>query len=144
MMDGIKITKKGLGEFVKFKLQTDMKWSLRALVVVYEAQDDEEKMYSKASKRNKIGFNKVDAKRLTYIAEHFSRYKFLSEKSIETVQRLIPKYWNQILNVCDTEKLEGQYRRYIVNRETVIEQVATEIETPAQLSLDFYEYNMYI
>ena len=135
-MDGIKVTKKGLGEFVKHKLATDIKWSLRALVVIYNSQSDEEKMYSKASKRNNIGFNKVDAKRLTYIAEFFTRYHYISDSSIRTVQRLIPKYWNQILNASDVKKLEHLYRNYIVNREQDMETVAKELETPQQLSLE--------
>ena len=120
-MDGIKITKKGLQAFIKHKIATDDRWALRALVVVYNSQEDDEKLFGSAKKQNGVGFGKIDASIMCVIAERYKRGYGLSPKDMNTVHRRMQKYWRQILDKSDKAKLESQYRKYIIEQEQIIE-----------------------
>ena len=65
------------------------------LLVVYRNQNDDE-IHAKRTKRwNGKGFNKQDAAVLTELAEDYQEKGFLTEGELETVHRLITKYWRQ-------------------------------------------------
>ena len=120
-MDGIKITKKGLQGFIKYMIKTDRRWTLRALIVIYNGQSEEEKRFSASSKRNNMGFNKIDAGRLSKVAERYKRHKCISDGDFTMARALLPKYWEQILNLSNRAVLESQYRKYIITQERIIE-----------------------
>jgi hypothetical protein len=120
-MDGIRITKKGLQAFIKYKILNDRRWTLRTLVVIYNGQSEEEKRFSASSKRNNLGFNKIDAGRLSKVAERYKRHKAIGDSDFRMARALLPKYWEQVLNVSDRPKLEAQYRKYIIEQERLIE-----------------------
>jgi len=122
-MDGIKITKKGLQGFIKYKIRNDRSWTLRTLVVIYNGQSEEEKRFSASSKRNNLGFNKIDAGRLTIVAERYKRTCDITDGNLSMAKALLPKYWEQVLNVSDRPKLERLYRKYIIEQERIIEGV---------------------
>ena len=120
-MDGIRITKKGLQGFIKYKIRNDRSWTLRTLVVIYNGQSEEEKRFSASSKRNNLGFNKIDAGRLTTVAERYKRTCAITDGDLSMARALLPKYWEQVLNASDRAKLETQYRKYIIEQERIIE-----------------------
>lgn len=122
-MDGIKVTKKGLKAYIKYKLSTNDKWALKALLAVYDSQCEDEQFTGSANRRNGVGFNKVDASQLTVLARRYKRKLCLYPHEMAVVKKKIPKYWEQILNKCDEVKLHSQYRRYVIAQERMIENV---------------------
>jgi hypothetical protein len=122
-MDGIKITKKGLLGFIRYKISMDRRWALRSLVVIYNEQEDDEKRFNSASHRNGRGFGKVDANALSAIAERFKRYCSVSEYDMTIIHRRMQKYSEQIYGLCNKPMLESQYRKYIISQERIIEGV---------------------
>ncbi len=122
-MDAIKVTKKGLEAYLKVRLKYRREWALRALYVLYNSQSEHEKFTGHALKKDGVGFNKVDATTLNNIGEFYTRYNYISPKQLEIVHRMIPKYWKQILGLCDKPKLDQLYRRYVIEREREIEGV---------------------
>ena len=120
-MEGIKVTKKALKGFIKYKLRTDNQWALRALLFMYGSQTSEEQTYSYSTKRNGKGFDKNDAKKLSVIAECYKRYGKIGEDNLEVIKKSLPKYWEQILNSSDSIKLERAYRNHIVGNEQLVE-----------------------
>jgi len=121
-MDGIKITKEGTKGFIRHMIKTNVKWALRALVVIYNQQDSDEKMFSSSNKHNGRGFGKVDASLLSTIAERYIRTNNISARDIVTVQNKVSKYAGQIYDLSDKTKLETNYRQFILNRENTIQQ----------------------
>jgi hypothetical protein len=65
------------------------------LLIVYRNQTGDEKHEMTAKRQNGIGFNKVDAPILTCLAEKYLDEGFLNLSELETVRRLIAKYWKQ-------------------------------------------------
>jgi len=95
------ITEKEVIDFLKFKVETDNKWALRALMTVYGNQTSTEQSYKETIDLNGIGFNSFDAKILTSIAKQFKSGKRLSKKQLNVVKRAMPKYWQQVYSKCD-------------------------------------------
>lgn len=120
-MDGIKVTKKGLKAFIKYKLRTDDRWALKALISLYNDQCEDERFTNSSNRRNGIGFNKIDASELTILARRYKRKLCLYPHELGMVKIKIPKYWEQILDKCDRVKLESQYRKYVIAQESLIE-----------------------
>lgn len=65
------------------------------LLTVYRNQSGDEKQEMTAKRRNGIGFNRSDAPILTSLAEKYLEEGFLTLSELETVRRLIAKYWKQ-------------------------------------------------
>ena len=120
-MDGMRITKDGTKGFIRHMIKNDIRWALRALVVIYNQQDNEEKMFNSSNKHNGKGFGKVDASTLSIIAERYIRTKNISAHDIATVQTKIIRYAGQLYDLSDKQKLESQYKKYIIERELLIE-----------------------
>ena len=103
----MKITKKAIQAFLKSKLGTDAGWALRALVKIYENQTADEQATGSTHFINGIGFTGVDAEILTSFAGQLNRRGFLTEKQMNIVFKKMPKYWGQILEISDQEKLKS-------------------------------------
>ena len=65
------------------------------LLVVYRNQNPDERDTKMTRRLNRKGFNKTDAPVLTELAEEYQEKGFLTESELETVHRLITKYWRQ-------------------------------------------------
>ena len=68
---------------------------MKHLLIVYRNQTGSEKQEMTANKQNGIGFNRIDAPILTPLAEKYLDEGFLTLSELETVRRLIAKYWKQ-------------------------------------------------
>ncbi len=121
MEDNIKVTKKALQGFIKYKISTNKTWALRALVVIYNDQDEDEKRFNIARKRNNVGFSKVDASEMCILAQKVRRKLTITSDNMNIIHRKMPKYWRQILDKCDRPKLDSLYRKYIIDVERTIE-----------------------
>lgn len=105
-----------LKKFVQHKLGTDKAWALRALEVVFDNQTNEEQIRESTLINNGIGFTGTDGKILTSIANFYIKNKSVSNKQLQLIFKRIPKYWKQILDKSDQEKLiamaEQFYEKY--------------------------------
>lgn len=101
----MKITKKRQEEFLKEKLSSNKNWALRALIKIYENQTNEEQNVGHTIVNNGIGFSGVDSDILSSFSEQYLRKGFLSNKQMEILFKNIKKYWRQVLEISDQEKL---------------------------------------
>ena len=89
-------TKKDRRAFIREKLTNDRRWAIRGLMVIYQAQTEDEKLTGHTREANGVGFTAFDDEILTSFAEQWMSKKFLSEKQIAFLHRKMPKYTNQI------------------------------------------------
>ena len=102
-----KITKKEVKEFVKGKLGTDRMWAIKALLKIFEFQTLEEQKSKDTIYHNGVGFNGVDGEILSSFALQFQKKKFLSDKQMTTLFKMMPKYWSQVVKISDEKKLHS-------------------------------------
>ena len=102
--------------YIQNLLYTNNNALLKALVVLYNYQESDEKVYGVAIHENKVGFSKNDSEILTKIAEKFISGKKLTLNEFYIVQSRVPKYWRQIMyrikNKMQIEKAKNDY--YVV------------------------------
>jgi hypothetical protein len=105
-----KVTKKAKKEFLKKKLGVSSQWALHALLLIFSLQTSDEQNSDETSELNGVGFTGTDANLLSSFAKQYERRGTLSPKQMVLVFKKMPKYWNQILNNSDQEKLEALMR----------------------------------
>lgn len=76
---------------------------VRALQVIYSLQTDLEKTNKITVVDNKVGFNGVDAKFLSSVAEYFKQHNRLTPKQLESVRKTMLKYAGQLTKVANGE-----------------------------------------
>ena len=91
--------------FVRLKLATDPVWAAKALIRIYQCQTLDEQNSLSTKHYNGIGFTGVDGKILSSIAKQLLRYGRISDKQMNIVLKKMPKYWSQIIELSDREKL---------------------------------------
>lgn len=103
---GPKITLSLTKDFLKKKLSTDKVWAQKALLKIFEAQTEDEVYFETTKEYNKVGFTGVDAEILTSFAKQLKNRGFLSPKQMTILFKKMPKYWHQIANISNKEKLD--------------------------------------
>ena len=88
--------KKWTKESVRALLEKSDKAVVRGLMRLYEFQSDTEQEREDAIARNKMGFNKPDARVLTNIAKWYESNGFLTPNQIRLVRKKILKYSGQL------------------------------------------------
>ena len=101
-----KITKKVLYEFIKEKLRTNNVWALKALRRIYQDQTFEERNKRATISHNGIGFTGFDAEFLTSLVKSDRSF---TVKQWSFLRKTISKYWKQIYEACDKDKLNRRY-----------------------------------
>jgi len=101
-----KITKKKYQEFLKIKLSSDKNWALKCLTTIADNQTADEYENEQNEVFNGIGFTGIDSNILTSFAKQYRQRKFLTPKQMTLLFKKAPKYWKQILSVCDMNKLD--------------------------------------
>jgi hypothetical protein len=105
-------------------LKNDTLWIKKALLLVYSKQTRNEQISQVTNENNNVGFTGCDSKFLSSVAVQLKRLveynvvnsglkeleairrASLSDKQYEVLKRTIPKYWRQVLDSCEQEKLE--------------------------------------
>jgi hypothetical protein len=107
-MKTVKVSQVQIRAFMKAKLSTSYPWAKRALIRLYtECQTSEEQNSGATYYRNGYGFNGTDDKILSSFANQITiRQRELSEKQVQVLFKLIPKYWAQIWSMITPEKKE--------------------------------------
>ena len=93
--------------FIKYKLSTCKAWAQKALVVIYNNQTVDEKNEERTKYSNGKGFSGCDSEILSKLAKWYIAKGFLTGRQLGIVQKRIPKYWKQVLEVSDMEKLKA-------------------------------------
>ena len=105
-MTKTKITKIAKKTFIKDKLRNDAKWTMGALLKIYEFQTEAERNIETTTDWNGVGFTGSDGEILTSFAKGLLKYRTLTERQMAITKNKMPKYWKQILNNTDQAKLE--------------------------------------
>lgn len=80
-------------------LKTNDTALLRAVVIVYEGQTQEEVYSYKSLENNGVGFNKFDAEFLTGIAHKIKLGKKITDEEMYILRTKMPKYWRQLMKI---------------------------------------------
>ena len=102
-------------DFLKEKLSTNKAWTLRALEVIAMNQTDDEFASEYTQDRNNLGFTGVDGDILTSIYKFYKSRGFVSPKQLKVIFKKMPKYWKQVLDVSDLEKLNTEMVKEKIN-----------------------------
>lgn len=90
-------TQKDWEVYIKALLKDNTKALLRAIVLVYDNQTDEEKAMAESVEENNIGFTKWDAKELSAVARKIKAREPLSDAELARARNKMGKYWRQLM-----------------------------------------------
>lgn len=99
-------------EIIQENIKTNVSWTIRTLEVLYSRQTTDEQESQQTTHRNGRGFNGRDSEILTSFynqVEKRKRYNnpvLLSDKQLHICQKLLPKYWKQILEEIELKQGE--------------------------------------
>jgi len=105
-----RVTKKATRAFVKIKIATNEQWMLNSLLKIYEYQTASEKAIGETYFTNGVGFSGLDSRILSSLAQQYKSHKWMSLKQKAIAFKLMPKYYQQIINISDKVKLEKLVR----------------------------------
>lgn len=98
---------------VKSVIRGSIDSALDGLVTVFSNQLIDERAMEKTYHRNRVGFNKPDAKVLTHIAKCYIEGNSLNANEIDEVMKRVPKYARQIVKTKisrgEIVKRDGSY-----------------------------------
>lgn len=83
--------------YIKHLIRSNYKAAIRALLIVYRNQTEEEKSKSKSIDHNNIGFSNNDDYELSNLAAKAKNNQFISIDEIKLIQKKMPKYWRQLM-----------------------------------------------
>lgn len=83
--------------YLKDLIRTNDQALLRAIVLIYDSQTDEEKMKGESIEDNCIGFSKIDAAEMGAIARKIKAKKELSKGELAKSRNKMQKYWKQLM-----------------------------------------------
>ena len=81
--------------YLKNLLKTNNNALLKAILLIYDNQTEEEKNKGESIEDNCIGFSKVDAKEMGKIAIKIKAGKALTEGELAKSRNKMQKYWKQ-------------------------------------------------
>ena len=95
-------------EQIQELLTTDIRWTERAVLVLFDRQTTDEQNILDTVHNNGIGFNGVDGRYLSWVAKYLRKGNHLSGHHIDKVRNKLPKYWKQIKDIIE-EKTQVEY-----------------------------------
>lgn len=98
-------------EFVRDRLERDRAWQKRALLALYGLQTKEEQSIQGTVDVNNRGFSGFDGEILSSFAVQLQSRNSLTEKQFALLSKKLPKYWKQIIQISDINKLENYAER---------------------------------
>jgi len=111
------ITKKVIKEYIQSKLKSDDRWAKKALITIYNYQTAEEKATEESRVHNNIGFTGYDAEFLSKLAFQLKHKHFLSKKQMDILHKMMPKYWRQIMEASNQDKLHELIRKSVDSKQ---------------------------
>ena len=98
-------------EVIKTNIVNDIRWTFRTLEILFDRQTTDEQTDKVTKWRNGRGFNGRESEILTSFFLQVQKRKeynnpvLLSDKQLSICQKLLPKYWKQVLE--EIERKEG-------------------------------------
>lgn len=86
--------------FIKNRCRTSKPGALRAMVLIYCLQTDEEAFHGTSTEENGVGFGKVDSEYMTKLVVDLKRTGRISVNDMAIVQNKVGKYWRQLMGVA--------------------------------------------
>lgn len=102
------MTKKERIETLKARIKGDREAAVKAMLVIFERQTEDEKRAEVTSHSNGVGFGGADAEILTSFAKQYLQRGTLSEKQTALVLKKMSKYAGQIIKLGDEAKLDAE------------------------------------
>jgi hypothetical protein len=90
-------------EIIKEGLENNSAWIIRAILVLFEMQTEDEQKEGDTVHLNGVGFNAFDAKILTSFAKQMCSGGNLSAKQMDLAKKKIIKYAGQLTRVANGE-----------------------------------------
>lgn len=100
-----KIAFETLTATIKEKLISNPAWVERAILVLFERQTSDEQLTQETGHDNNQGFNKPDAKRMSFVAEFLKKGGHLTkEKALGVYGKKLCKYAKQLAKIAQEKK----------------------------------------
>lgn len=80
-------------------------WAVRAMLLIYKHQTDDEQTKDSTDHHNDVGFNANDAFILSQFAKSYHKWGRLTPKQLAIVHRKMPKYARQLIEHTGIEKV---------------------------------------
>lgn len=114
-------TKSELKEMLKKQIASNDNKAIHALMTIYAYQTDREQSDGHTIEHNGVGFSGVDSQILSSFAEQYHAKGFLSEKQINLLKRIMPRYANQLLGISFSKgNFEKVGRKWRIVRKTTV------------------------
>jgi len=94
-------------EVIKQKISTDQRWLERAVIAIYERQTEREQDLFVTEDFNERGFNNVDCRTGTIMAQWIQKGNHLSGKWIKIAQKIMPKYAEQLTAIANGKEMQN-------------------------------------
>jgi len=91
-------------ESIREKVKTDPKWAIKALLTIYEKQTEDERVNEQTVHNNGVGFNGIDSQIMTSFAKQLLRNKNMSERQMEIIFKVMPKYAGQLYRIAELKE----------------------------------------
>lgn len=88
-------------EEIKTLVQTNDRVLYGALLYLYRYQTEDERRTRETKNNNGVGFNSVDAKFLSAMAEFYKKAGFLTPKQREITRKKLVKYSKQLTKIAN-------------------------------------------
>lgn len=99
-------TQKQWESYLKDLLKTNDNTLLKAIVLIYDNQTEEEKSKGESVEDNNIGFTKWDAKEMGDIARKIKRGEPLTIGELAKSRNKMQKYWKQLMYISKHQQEE--------------------------------------
>lgn len=126
--------------YLKDLLKTNDKALLRAIVLIYNNQTDEEKNKGESIENNRIGFSKIDAKEMGDIARKIKAGKALTKGELAKSRNKMQKYWRQLM-IISKEQAEAKKLQKQKELEDMLAEELAAIEEDKLKLEQFREHN---
>ena len=126
--------------YLKDLLKTNDKALLRAIVLIYNNQTDEEKNKGESIEDNRIGFSKIDAKEMGDIAKKIKAGKALTKGELAKSRNKMQKYWRQLM-IISKEQAEAKKLQKQKELEDMLAEELAAIEEDKLKLEQFREHN---
>ena len=108
-------SKKQVTDYYRTQLRENAAWAKRALTVIFQYQTIIERSVGETTDHNGVGFTACDAELLTSFAKQQGAGKPLSERQVNLLKRMMPKYAGQLVDhSLYIGRLKKQGRTYTV------------------------------
>jgi hypothetical protein len=87
---------------IRSNIQYSYKWLVRAVLALYRQQTEEERLCNTTIARNNKGFDVIDAKYMSKIAQQIESRKYLSMRDQYLVRKILRKYHGQLTRIANS------------------------------------------